>query len=441
MKALSKSLSRNFLNSFANPFGLVVLLTLVVFVGVFFQMDDPGQGIGQKTVAILGFWHQGFFSLVGFTLQMIMILVFGFSLAVYKPINSMLKGLAKIPNDLSSGVVLVATLTMVAGLLNWGFGLIIGALLARFVQESLSEKGKFSNPALLAATGYLGMGIWHGGFSGSAPLTVSGSDHFLLEKTGVIPVSDTLFSSFNIQITGGLFLVYLVSAWLMSNRAKSATERPLAIPMNPIAAGDGPHLARVVGAFMLLVILVGIVWGGEEGLSMISLNWVNFLLFSLTLVAFGSWDRFIFSVGEGLKASTDILVQFPFYAGILGLLSASGVILKLSLYIQSQTGPELFPFLSFFSSAFVNLLIPSGGGQWAIQGPILMETASKWNLDYGKLVMVFSYGDQVSNLLQPFWALPLLSITGVSVRKLFPYCFVLFLVGFLFLTLGIWLLF
>jgi len=141
---------------------------------------------------------------------------------------------------------------------------------------------------------------------------------------------------------------------------------------------------------------------------------------------------------EGLKTSTDILVQFPFYAGILGVLSSSGALYQLSNLIQTQTSKEFFPLVTFFSTAFVNLLVPSGGGQWAIQGPVIMETAATWNLDFAKLVMIFSYGDQISNLLQPFWALPLLSITGVPVRKLLPYCVILFLSGFIYLTFAIW---
>ncbi|WP_370539336.1 TIGR00366 family protein [Algoriphagus sp. AK58] len=438
---MGKTQSRNFFQSLLTPFGLVLLLTLVTFWVTFFTIELKSASQIEKAVKLVSFWQDGFFSLLGFTLQMIMILVFGYALAVYEPVNKLLRSLAGIPDSLVSGSILVASITMIAGLLNWGFGLIIGALLARSVQESLVAKGISSNSALLAAAGYLGMGIWHGGLSGSAPLTVAGEGHFLQEKIGLISVSKTLFSSFNLITTSGLFLVFLFTVWGLSKTANTSSESVSAIPMKPISQGKDQNLARVVGVVMLAVLMLGVVWGRDQGLGMISLNWVNFLLFSLVLIAFRSWDKFILAVGEGLKASVDILVQFPFYAGILGLLSSSGVLLQLADYIQSLTNPEFFPLITFYSAAFVNLLIPSGGGQWAIQGPVILEAAKAWGMDLGKMTMIFSYGDQITNLLQPFWALPLLSITGVSVRRLFPYCLILFLSGFVFLTLAIWILY
>jgi short-chain fatty acids transporter len=138
-----------------------------------------------------------------------------------------------------------------------------------------------------------------------------------------------------------------------------------------------------------------------------------------------------------LKSSADIFIQFPFYAGILGLITDSGLLATFSKFTTEIANPELFPIITFFSAALVNLFVPSGGGQWAIQGPIIFETASALGLDGGKMVMVFAYGDQISNLLQPFWALPLLAITGVSVKKIFPYTFMLFLIGFLWLGISV----
>lgn len=391
-----------------------------------------------KIIRLLSYWQEGFFGLLGFTLQMIMILVFGYALAVFAPVNRFLKVISDLPKSLSAATLLTAAITMLAGLLNWGFGLIVGAIMARFVHESLVSKGKLSNSALLASVGYLGMAIWHGGLSASAPLTVAGEGHFLAETIGIIPASETVFSTFNGWITSGLVLVFLATAFTLSRVASQTNDSYSSVPLNPIESGREGFLARVIGSFMVFVLLIGMIYGESAGLEMISLNWVNFLLFSLVLVAYKTWEKFTLAVGQGLKTSTDILVQFPFYAGILGVLSSSGALYQLSHLIQTQTSEEFFPLVTFFSTAFVNLLVPSGGGQWAIQGPVIMETAAIWNLDFAKLVMIFSYGDQISNLLQPFWALPLLSITGVPVRKLLPYCVILFLLGFIYLTFAIW---
>lgn len=186
----------------------------------------------------------------------------------------------------------------------------------------------------------------------------------------------------------------------------------------------------LVGIFFLLQL--------EEGIGSINLNTINFLLFGITLLAYRQLHSFTEAITEGLKSAADIFIQFPFYAGILGILTGSGLIQEISLFLLENSPTEFIPFITFGSSAFVNLLIPSGGGQWAIQGPILVEIGKTLDLPLGKLIMIFAYGDQISNLLQPFWALPLLAITGISALRLFRYTFWLFLSGFSFLVIAIY---
>ncbi|MDO8966282.1 TIGR00366 family protein [Algoriphagus sp.] len=427
----------NLLDHLISPFGLVLILTFLTFSLVL--VGSTGEEVVKTYdfTQAFGFWQNGFFGLMGFTLQMMMILVFGFSLAVFKPVNLFLRKLAQLPSTLVSAVLLTAAITMIAGLLNWGFGLIVGAVLARFMQQALLEKGQVSNPALLAASGYLGMGIWHGGFSGSAPLSVAESGHFLEAKAGVIPVEFTLFSAFNLVTTFGLFLIFMGTAWYLARNSSKTSDSNHALSIDPLEPGKQNGLARIAGLFMLGVILVGVVFAEESGLGFVSLNWVNFLLFSITLIAYRSSLNFSNAIANGLKSSADIFIQFPFYAGILGLITESGLLNEFVKMGNEITNPESFPLFSFFSAALVNFFIPSGGGQWAVQGPIILETSAAMGLDTGKMVMVFAFGDQISNLLQPFWALPLLSITGVSVRKIFPYTLVFFLVGLVWLWASI----
>lgn len=429
--------AKNRLSLLISPFGLVLFLTLMAFILVLsFSGEIVFQG-KSKLIGVLGFWQNGFFGLLGFTLQMMMILVFGYALAIFKPINSLLRKISEVPKTLVSAVLLTASITMISGLLNWGFGLIVGAVLSRFMHEALISKRKESNPALLAASGYLGMSIWHGGLSGSAPLSVAEEGHFLLEKIGIVPVEATIFSVFNLVTTGGLFLIFLLTAWLLTKTNPKSFSSTDSAPIHPLASGEENNLARIAGLYMAVVIIVGVIFEEDRGLSFISLNWVNFLLFSLTLIAYRSTSSFSNAVGNGLKSSADIFIQFPFYAGILGLISDSGLLITLARFGAELANPETFPIYSFFSAAVVNLLIPSGGGQWAIQGPIIFETAEALGLEKGKMIMAFAFGDQISNLLQPFWALPLLAITGVSVRKIFPYTFVFFLVGLIWLGISV----
>ncbi len=434
---MGKSPIRNYLLALISPFGLVLVLTLVTFVLVLIFPDEGAFEGKSKLLSALGYWQNGFFGLLGFTLQMMIILVFGYTLAIFKPVNSLLRKVSQVPNSLISAVLATASLTMVSGFLNWGFGLIVGAVLARFMHEALLSKKIASNPALLAASGYLGMGIWHGGFSGSAPLSVAEDGHFLMDKIGIVPVEATIFSGFNILTTCGLFFVLIVTAWLLAKTSSSSSDTTEAVSLMPLGQGNENNLGRIVGLAMLLVVLIGLIFEEEKGLGFVSLNWVNFLLFSLTLIAYRSTASFSNAVATGLKSTADIFIQFPFYAGILGLITDSGLLTTFAAWGSDLANPEFFPLLTFLSAGIINLLVPSGGGQWAIQGPIIFETAEAFGLDKGKMIMVFAYGDQISNLLQPFWALPLLAITGVSVRKIVPYTLIFFIMGLIWLGLSV----
>jgi short-chain fatty acids transporter len=434
---LKNSRFKNHLGSLISPFGLIMILTFFTFILVLIYGSEDALTGAYVFVDVLGFWQKGFFGLLGFTLQMMMILVFGYALAIFKPVNLFLRRISKVPKSLSSAVLLTASLTMISGLLNWGFGLIVGAVIARFMHVALLEKGQASNSALLAACGYLGMGIWHGGLSGSAPLSVAETGHFLEEKVGIIPVQSTLFSEFNLFTTLGLFLIFMSAAWFMARTGNKTPETSEPIAINPLGSGEENNLARIAGVGMLFILVVGVIFEEDKGIGFISLNWVNFLLFSLALVAYRSTGNFSIAIGNGLKSSADIFIQFPFYAGILGLITDSGLLMTFANWGVEVANPDFFPILTFLSAALVNLFVPSGGGQWAIQGPIIFESASILSFDKGKMIMVFAYGDQISNLLQPFWALPLLAITGVSVRKIFPYTLIFFFVGLIWLAISI----
>lgn len=276
---MKKSGKENLFDHLISPFGLVLILTFLTFSLMLVGGTEEVKVNNYDFIQAFGSWQNGFFGLMGFTLQMMMILVFGFSLAVFKPVNFFLRRIAQLPSTLVSAVLLTAAITMVAGLLNWGFGLIVGAVLARFMQQALLEKGQGSNPALLATSGYLGMGIWHGGFSGSAPLSVAESGHFLEAKAGLIPVEFTLFSAFNLVTTFGLFLIFMGAAWYLARNSSKTSDSNDALSIEPLEPGKQNGLARIAGLFMLGVILVGVVFAEESGLGFVSLNWVNFLLF------------------------------------------------------------------------------------------------------------------------------------------------------------------
>lgn len=428
---------KNSLLALSTPFGLVLLLTVISFGAAVGVMDGGTLSI-KSIFELANYWYSGMFGLLAFTLQMMMVLSLGYALSVFGPVNRLLVHLSNLPKNLTGGVLSVASLTMLAGLFNWGFGLVIGAVFSRMVHEALVSKKLNSNGGLLAASGYLGMAVWHGGLSGSAPLAVADSGHFLKNQIGIISVDQSIFSEFNFKITGGLVVVFLLISFFLAKFSTEADSRYPGVSFKPIELGRQDQLGLIAG-FLVLLTLLMVTFGSEFGfLQRFSLNWVIFLFLGLVLIFYRSVANITESVGQGLKASVDIFIQFPFYAGILGILTGSGLIRDFSIFLQTHAGAESFPLISFSAAALTNLLVPSGGGQWAIQGQIFMGASQSFELDLGKMVMVFSFGDQITNLLQPFWALPLLSITGVPIRRIFPYTLIYFLGGFCFLLLGIW---
>ncbi|GMQ29805.1 TIGR00366 family protein [Algoriphagus confluentis] len=422
----------------ASPFGLVIILTFFTFSLVIKKNLSLEQNWIEATSDSFRYWQDGFFSLLAFTMQMMMVLVFGYALAIYQPIHHLLSRLAQLPATLPKAALLVAGLTMGAGLLNWGFGLVIGAIFSRMVHESLVTRRISSKLELLAACGYLSSAVWHGGLSGSSLLAIAESGHALESSIGIIPVSQTIFSSTNLLITGGLVALFLSLAFVFALRTVGDLDLGSGRKMEPIARGNENPLAGIAGLLMVFTLCAGILSDQFEGLSSISLNWVIFLLFTIVLLAYGSWEKFTSAISRGLRSALDIFVQFPFYGGIMGLIVGSGLLLDFSEWTSSLSGDRSLAIFSFVSAATVNFFVPSGGGQWAIQGPLIMESARILCVPFDKMALVFAYGDEISNLLQPFWALPLLSISGVSVKRLLPYCLVFFLFGFVFLCLMIW---
>lgn len=437
-KDLRQSKTLNFRILLFTPIGLVIILTFSTLILGTIKIASSEPSVFKSILTSLNFWKEGFFSLLAFTLQMMMVLSFGFALAIFKPINVALKKLAAIPGNLLSSVLLVSFLSQVAGLLNWGFGLIIGALLARFTHEALVNKNKKSNPELLAACGYLGMAVWHGGLSASSLLSIADPGHGLEKAMGIIPVTETIFSVENLVISSGLVAVFCLTGLVVARKSSREFQKESTQNMDCVPRGVGVHFGFWLGLFFILVLLLDLIFGEQKGLGSISLNWVIFLLFGLSLFAYRTWDNFLLATKEGLKSSLDIFIQFPFYGGIMGIILGSGLLVELAEWTASWTRESTFPLFTFYSAALVNFFIPSGGGQWAVQGPLIMKTAELLELSFSKLALAFAYGDQISNLVQPFWALPLLSITGVSVRKLFPYCLIFFGIGILFLSLMIW---
>ena len=328
--------------------------------------------------------------------------------------------------------------TLLLSWFNWGLGLIVGAVLARKLGEYASINKLEINYPLAGAAGYSGFMVWHGGISGSATMKVAEDNHFLVDKIGVISAGETVFSTMNlVAFALALVLVPLFIYWL------SKKSKPTNLDANDFSKPNQNGLDKVfkVNYLVLFVGLLIIVYSFYKMLNnaiatndvfaVLNLNYLNFLLFGIALIFIRNIGNLQLALDEASTSASGILIQFPLYAGIMGVMKDSGMIAVLADAFLSVSNNYTFPIYTLFSAAIVNLFVPSGGGQWAVQGPLVVEAAQKLGVPIAKSIMALVYGDQLSNMIQPFWALPLLGITKIKAAELLPFTFKIMLLGFL----------
>ena len=425
-----------------DPFVIALVLTLMaVGIGCLSGTNYSdlvgawvsGHSMTEGSRAVGGLW-----SLLSFGMQMCLILVTGYVVANAPIAQRILQRIAKLPGNTGQAVVLISLIAMGLALFNWGLGLIAGALLAREVGLTMRERGRAVHYPLLAASGYTGLCVWHGGLSGSAPLKVTdlkgltevlGAE--LAQQVGALSLTDTVFSSRNLIATGLVLIVVPALLWCMVPKDEAdfvgAPKRPLVTQMARTRSrgitgwlDSSPWLSLIFVAF-IATWAVPWVWNG--GFMKLNPNTMNLLFLGFGMALAGSPMRYMRLAEEAAGACAGIIVQFPLYGGILGVLTAGGVVGSMVSFMPTTAG-SLGGF-TFLSAGLFNIFVPSGGGQWAVQGPIVMQAAVEHGIDPGRIVLALSWGDQWTNLFQPFWALPLLGITGARAGDILGYTMLL----------------
>jgi short-chain fatty acids transporter len=435
------------------PFTIAVLLTVFTFLISFLFGNFADGGIVSKTVMLMQYWENGLWEpgMLVFAVQMMLMLVLGHVLALSRGADRVINAVLHRVKSPAAAAVMVLVTTMVVAWFNWGLGLIFGALMARKCGEYARQQQIAINYPMIGAAGYAGLMVWHGGLSGSSLSKVAEAGH-LAQLTGLatapnrIDYAQTVFLNANILI---FFAVLLLSAIVFYFLAKTAAPRPFEGEIPALEAAQKPRYAaerldysRLLSLFfagvVLCVVGVAAYGAGLDGiLSFFTPNHINLLLLGCALLAHRHFEAFVGALAQAIGGISGILIQFPLYFGIMGMLKGSGLIVLMSQAMGAWASDQTFAMITFFSSAFVNILVPSGGGQWAIQGPILVEAAMTQGLPLNKILLAFAYGDQLTNMLQPFWALPLLGITGLKAREILPWCLVLFACGLVVFVTGI----
>jgi short-chain fatty acids transporter len=431
-------LDRLFRRITPDPFILAIILTVVV-------MALGWAHAGGSIVEVIDAWQgpRGFWSLLGFAMQMCLVLVTGHALAMSPPVRRLVDALAGVPKTGAAAAALVAAFSVGASLLNWGSCLVGGALLAKAVGRKFAARGVPVHYPLLAAAGYAGMMTWHGGFSGSAPLKVTTRDDLsellgpeLAGTVDVVPTTDTLLGGMNLIASLGAWVWVPVLVYFMHPKGEAVrcyedVDPPASAVRLPEARTlqDSPLVTALLA--VPLCAAVGL-YLQRNGLRRLDPNAVNLILLTAGLILNGSPRRYVAAVTEAARGCAGIILQFPLYAGIMGVMAGTGLATWLAERAVSSASPHGYLVLTFLGAGLVNFFVPSGGGQWAVQGPVAIRAADALELPLASAVMAVAYGDQWTNMLQPFWALPLLGITGVRAGAILGYTFMLLVAG------GIW---
>ena len=425
-----------------SPFSIAILLTIITLL--------IGQYITKyNMIELLGFWETGLWNagLMNFAMQMMLMLVLGYVIALSEPFERLIYNITRLCTNNANAAFFVSISTIIVSLLNWGLGLIFGAILARKVGEHAKRHNINLNYPLIGACGYSGLMVWHGGLSGSIPLKISEEGHFaeIIQNPNIldrlpangISFDTTVMSHMNITVSILLIILiptilYFIGKYDSRNNTVILKKEPLKDTVIYIHGADRIDHSLIFGKLIGLTIIYIAIRKGViiNSFSLINPNFINLTLLGFTLILHKNIYSFLKAVNNAISSASGILIQFPLYFGIMGIMNSSGLVDIFSNFFINIANENTFPIYTMLSGGLVNIFVPSGGGQWAVQGPIILQSAMEIGVSIPKSIMALVYGDQLTNMLQPFWALPLLGITELKAKELLPYTLLIMCIGF-----------
>lgn len=421
-----------------DPYIFAAILTFIVYIMAMIFTDI-------KPLNLVDAWANGLWGLLVFTMQISIALVFSTAIIRTEPVEKILKKSCKLAKTPIRAYFLASFVAGVFSLLSWAAGLVVGA----FMAKELAKNVKGCHYPLLVASGYSGFLIWHMGYTSSTALSIATPGHFLEGMIGIIPTSQTILAPFNI-ITALvlLFLTPLLMSRLAPERKEDIREVDPAIfgddelsssnitDKNQMTFADKLENARLINLILGIggILFMVRFFANGGGLTMDSTN-MSFLTIALLLNK--SPKQFINNCVEGGKSLGPIVMQFPLYGGIMGMMINSGLASIIANGFVAISTVRTLPLFSFLSAGLINFFVPSGGSQWAVQGPIMMEAANTMGADPARVAMAVAWGDQWTNMIQPFWALPLLAIANMKAKDIMGYCILALILGGIVFSLGI----
>ena len=409
---------------FPEAFVFALIGVVVTFLG--------GVALGESPAHLAVVAGESFWDLVPFTMQMAMVIIGGFVVASSPPVVKIVHALAAVPKTSKSAVAYVAGLAMLSSLLSWGLSLVFTGLLVREICARLKQV----DYRAISSAAYLGLGsVWALGLSSSAALlqaTPTALPPALMAITGVIPLTQTILL-WQSMLTAAILLVLsmAIAYWSCPPDDKARTQEDLGIVYEPLEVTlDGrknpgewleyqPWLSWAVVVMCIPYLMDQ--FAKKGGLAALDLNTFNLIFILLGLLLHGNPRSFVKAVSKSVPATAGVLIQFPFYAVIFGLISKTSLGHFLGNFFVSISNRHTFPLLVAVYSAFLGLLVPSGGGKWIIEAPYVMQAAKAHGVHLGWTVQIYNAAEALPNLLNPFWMLPLMGILSIKARELAGY--------------------
>jgi short-chain fatty acids transporter len=375
---------------------------------------------------------KSFWNLIPFTMQMAFVVIGGYIVAVAPPVRRVILVLARFPRTPKGAVAYVAFMAMAASLLSWGFSMIFAGILMR----EISKRVQGIDYRAIGAAGYLGLGsVWALGLSSSAALLMATKGSMppaLYQISGVIALKATLFTWQNLVMIGVLMVL---SVWICyvstptADRARTAemagityqdAQEDLGRPQTPGERLEFSPILTVVLVALGLVYLVQ-TFRTQGGLAALDLNTYNFMFIIAGMLLHWRPRAFLRAAAKAVPMTGGVLIQFPLYAGIFGVLMGSHLNEVIAKAFVSVSTHATLPLVGGAYSAILGLFLPSGGGKWVVEAPYLLDAAKQLHVNLAWMVQVYNAAEALPNFINPFWMLPLMGIMGVKARDLAGY--------------------
>lgn len=443
---------------------IAVILTVLGYLMAFFLAPSakpaglpelkPAFDLDRAGVLIF-YWGRGFWVLLTFAMQMSLIILTGYIVAVSPPFRRLLNWLAGLPKDPRSAIALMAFVSMALSFFNWGLSIVGSAVFARF----MVKKQRGVDYRLLIAAAYLGLGTtWHSGLSASAPLLVATPGHFMEKQMGVVDITQTIFHPFNLILIAVIMLFLTVFTPLLHPKKEDVIEAdptlvqeeeftPPALPKDATPAEKLEHSP-------VINIIIGIVFGLvflwqyfgtppangqitlQIALSRVTLDTVNFIFLTLGILLHWTPASLLKAAKEAGGFIWGVVLQFPFYAGVFGIIQYSGLQDVIANWFVALANKSTYPAFIYWYSGILNYFVPSGGSKWAIEAPYVIAAGIKLGVPNALAVLTYAWGDMMTDIIQPFWAIPLLGVAKLNFRDIMGYCIVIFIPYVIIITIA-----